>query len=282
MVSSTQHLRQQPDVEDLSRATSCAVLGLSAAAWLIMWSGTMGHNTPVAASTLSVNDQVVAEATRRICGMPPAMGTPLNVKLQWLAGWAIMVMAMMLPPALPFLRTVSEVVGRQALWLIALAGFAFVTGWVCAGAVLVILAWALSAMSLPLMIDAQMVAGIAALIVGLYQFTPLKRACLDACRSPRAVLLCHWNGDAPARSAMTVGLRYAAICIGCCWATMLLTLLVGAYALPLMVIVSVIMLAERLLPAVRPLVPIQAALAIAIGVFLMVGIVPTQTIFVLG
>jgi predicted metal-binding membrane protein len=77
-------------------------------------------------------------------------------------------------------------------------------------------------------------------------------------------------------SAVTAAVRYALICIGCCWATMLLTVIVGAYALPLMVVVSAIMLAERTLPRVRPLIPLQASLAIVLGLLLLVQQIPVE------
>jgi predicted metal-binding membrane protein len=55
---------------------------------------------------------------------------------------------------------------------------------------------------------------------GVYQFTPLKRACLRRCRSPLEFLAEHWReGNA---GAFRMGLRHGAYCIGCCWAVMAL------------------------------------------------------------
>lgn len=186
-----------------------------------------------------------------------------------------MILAMMLPPAIPFLRTVAQVAGTARNLLVPVAATAFLVTWAGTGLLLISVADLFARVPLPATLSQPaLLAGMAAILVGAYQFTPMKKACLTACRSPRAVLLCHWNGARPAASAVEAGLRYAAICIGCCWATMALTLIVGVYALPLMVLVSIIMLAERLLPRTRPLIPLQAGLAVSLGLLLIVGWLP--------
>jgi predicted metal-binding membrane protein len=198
---------------------------------------------------------------------------------QWLAGWAIMVVAMMLPPALPFLTAMSKL-AQGVVWGRALVGVAaavFVAAWVLVGIVLVVAAGLLTSLlaDLTWLADrSAAVSGVAAILVGLYQFSPLKQACLTACRSPTGIMLIAWDSDRPWRSTIEIALRYALVCIGCCWTLMLLTLVVGSFVLPLMAIVSVIMLLERLLPSVRPLIPIQAALACAIGILLLFGTLP--------
>jgi len=198
--------------------------------------------------------------------------------LPWLSGWFIMVMAMMLPPALPFLqamqRLTSDLHGGGAM--VAFAAAAFIATWTLAGFLLVTTGSVASLLTaIPWLVDrSTVISGLAAILIGVYQLSPLKQACLIACRSPTALMLVAWNDEHPWRSALTIGVRYAIVCIGCCWTLMLLTLMVGAFVLPLMVVVSVIMLLERLLPSVRPLVPLQAALACAIGLLLLLGSLP--------
>ena len=255
-----------------------AIIAVSACAWFAMVSGLPGHNSPIASSIYDKFDLLLAKAAQNICGKPPEFGAPILAHAQWLTGWAIMVLAMMLPTSIPFLRTVSEVSEGHRFKLISIAAFAFIGTWTAAGFILIGVSMLLSFVApVGTMAQPAIVAGIAAIAAGAYQFTPLKKACLDACRSPRAVLLCHWNGERPAVSAAEAGLRYAAICIGCCWATMILTLIVGAFALPLMIIISVIMLAERMLPWVRPLIPVQAGLAVALGLLLISGRLPAMS-----
>lgn len=262
-------------------AATCAVVAISALAWLAMASGWPGHHSPISSSTFSSGELLLAEAARKICGQPPDPNAALLDHFQWLAGWAIMVLAMMLPPTIPFLRSVGEVAGQHdRLRLVTLAALAFIALWTAVGLVLIgIAAVVAQAAWGSHNIAPALAAGTAAMLAGIYQFTPMKKACLTGCRSPRAVLMCYWNGERPDASAVKSGLRYAAICIGCCWATMGLTLIVGLYALPLMIVVSTLMLAERMLPSIRPLIPLQAGFAIAIGALLIAGWLPSSPLF---
>jgi predicted metal-binding membrane protein len=193
----------------------------------------------------------------------------------WLAGWAIMVVAMMLPPALPFLNAMSKLTQGLA-WgraVVGLSATVFLAAWIGVGIVLVIAGGLLSNLLqyIPWLTEPATISGLAAILAGAYQFSPLKQACLMACRSPTGIALIAWDLEQPWRSAIEIAIRYALVCIGCCWTLMLLTLVVGTFVLPLMAIVSTIMLLERLLPSVRPLIPIQAALACAIGILLIFG-----------
>lgn len=270
--------KAQPTVSkavDRSPALIVAVLSISALAWLAMMRGWPGLHSPAASVTYSRVDLYLAQAANSICGRPPGAGAALAEQAQWLAGWAIMVAAMMLPPGIPFLRTVAQLSGTARARVVLLAASSFLAVWTATGVVLITLSALLGGVDLPAALDhPALLAGAAAIMAGAYQFTPLKKACLSACRSPRAVLLCHWNGMRPASSALATGLRYGAICVGCCWATMLLTLVVGAYGLPLMVAVSIVMLAERLLPWTRAIIPVQAGLSIGLGGLLILGWLP--------
>jgi predicted metal-binding membrane protein len=198
---------------------------------------------------------------------------------QWLVGWFIMVVAMMLPPALPFLQAIARLARGLAHGrvFVAVAAATFIATWGLVGVVLIATGHSLAHLlpTLPWLASRPaLVSGLAAIFVGAYQLSPLKQACLTACRTPTGLIMVVWKHHHPWRSVLTIGIRYGVICIGCCWTLMLLTLIVGAFALPLMVLVSVIMLLERLLPSVRPLVPFQAALACAIGILLLFGSLP--------
>jgi predicted metal-binding membrane protein len=57
-------------------------------------------------------------------------------------------------------------------------------------------------------------------VAGLYQWTPLKHACLRTCQSPLGFLMARWRDGWS--GAFRVGLEHGAYCIGCCWALMLL------------------------------------------------------------
>lgn len=196
------------------------------------------------------------------------------------SGWLLMVVAMMLPPALPLLSALRRlVIGRRRPTLLVVAGTAsFVSVWALAG-----LGFWLGDLGLDRLVGSvpslaahpELLAGGAAVAAGLYQFTPAKSACLRACRSPRSVALAAWSGRRPAAvEAADIGVRYGAICVGCCWALMLLTFTVGTAALAVMVVLSAVMLLERLVPSTRVLVPAVALGAIALGVAILAGVLP--------
>ena len=58
-------------------------------------------------------------------------------------------------------------------------------------------------------------------LAGVYQLTPLKQACLATCQSPMAFLARRWRGGSS--GAFRMGVEHG-VCIGCCWALMLLAL----------------------------------------------------------
>lgn len=94
--------------------------------------------------------------------------------------------------------------------------------------------------------------------VGLYQFTPLKRACLGHCRAPAA--------GAPARGgALRSGVADGIFCLGSCWALMLLPLAAGARGLPAMVLVTGVVMVEKLAPGGARLASLAGALLLAAG-----------------
>ena len=211
-----------------------------------------------------------------ICG---EIGTGRSAAMIWLTGWALMIVAMMVPPALPLLQTVARLArGRSdgAPMVIATA-LAFMGVWIVAG-LLLWLSGTFAVRAFTRFPDAstwsRTISGTAAIFAGAYQFSPLKKACLTACRSPAGIAMTHWGSTSPLAASFRIGAHFGAVCVGCCWALMLLTLAVGTFAMPLMIVVSLFMLAERLLPSVRPLVPLQAGFAMLIGILILTGLLP--------
>ncbi len=101
---------------------------------------------------------------------------------------------------------------------------------------------------------------------GLYQFSPLKEACLSRCRAPLTFFMQHWK-EGPFRN----GLRLGADCVGCCWALMLLGFAGGTMNLGFMALAMVLMVLEKL-PDIgryltRPLGWALIAAAIAVPFF---------------
>ena len=168
--------------------------------------------------------------------------------------WATMMVAMMLPSALPTILIFHKAV-RNDPEVRSPSGrmFAFAAGYILAwsgfsvGATL--LQWGLAEAALlsPMMVSATPWLGGALLIVaGVYQWTPLKHACLRHCRSPLAFFVEHWQPGMP--GALRLGLRHGLYCVGCCWALMLLLFVGGVMSLLWIGAITAFVLMEKLAP----------------------------------
>jgi predicted metal-binding membrane protein len=67
--------------------------------------------------------------------------------------------------------------------------------------------------------------GVLLMVAGVYQFTPYKRTCLTACRSPADFLTRHWRPGVG--GGFYLGLANGLYCLGCCWALMSLLFVGG-------------------------------------------------------
>lgn len=168
------------------------------------------------------------------------------------AMWAFMMVAMMLPSAVPMIllyarfsrqleRGTANTVGFALSYLFVWALFSGVAA--VSQAALVSMA-AASAGALKL-VDGRL-AGLLLLLVGAYQLSPLKAACLDQCRSPLAFLTQGWRPGW--RGAVRLGLRHGLYCLGCCWALMLLLFAAGVMNLAWIAALTLIVIAEKLAP----------------------------------
>jgi len=83
-------------------------------------------------------------------------------------------------------------------------------------------------------------------MAGLYQWSPLKSACLRQCRSPFAFLLNQWRDGWS--GALRMGAGHGAYCLGCCWVLMALLFAVGVMNLLWVAAIAAFVFAEKLLP----------------------------------
>jgi predicted metal-binding membrane protein len=98
-------------------------------------------------------------------------------------------------------------------------------------------------------------AGALTILAGLYELTPFKRACRQRCRE-----------------VVRSGGRFGVYCIGSSVGLMLMLLALGVMNVALMVAVTAIVLAQKLLPP-RPFLDVTLALAIvALGVLFVAGL----------
>lgn len=164
--------------------------------------------------------------------------------------WVIMMVAMMFPSVAPTAilwmnaieraasgaRRILRITTFIAGYLIAWTAY----GLIAFGAILGIDALAHGSASNAHSISAALFA-----FAGLYQLTPLKRACLRHCRSP-LVALHVYAGFSPRARDFRVGLHHGALCVGCCWGLMAILIAVGVMNLLAMIAVSAIIFLEKL------------------------------------
>jgi len=89
--------------------------------------------------------------------------------------------------------------------------------------------------------------GLALVAAGLYQWTPVKHACLEHCRAPYTGILSGWR-DAPDQPAWR-GAAHAWQCLGSCWLLMLVLLAAGPDNPAAVTAVGLLVLAEIRLAA---------------------------------
>src|SRR5215469_7956909 len=189
-------------------------------------------------------------------------GARLGLDGPWNAGalpplffmWAEMMAAMMIPSAAPMILTFAMVQRkrREQERPFVPTGF-FLSGyllvWTMFSALAAFAQWILHAKALlsPMMAGTSPIfGGVLLIAAGIFQWTPLKNACLARCRSPLNFLLTDWReGKA---GAFGMGLRHGAYCTACCWILMLLLFVAGVMNLFWIAAIAIFVLLEKILP----------------------------------
>jgi predicted metal-binding membrane protein len=181
--------------------------------------------------------------------------------------WSLMALAMMAPTAFPAFRTYQDLTHASAANALSLATLiaGYLAVWLGFSTIAAVLQVQLAAQGF---VDAAgrstsiALNGALLLVAGLYQFSTLKEACLSACQSPMTFFLGHWRPGVS--GAFRLGLRLGAVCLGCCWALMLLAFVAGTMNLAFMGLAMVLMTLEKL-----PQIGTQ--LGAPLGVFLLLA-----------
>lgn len=161
--------------------------------------------------------------------------------------WAVMMAAMMLPSAMPTIwlyAKVNQSRGRQVNNTFFVSGYLAL--WTAFSFAATLMQWALHDYGWLNAMDAtnsRVLGGSVLMLAGVYQWLPVKRVCLDHCRSPLAFLMTSWREGA--WGAWKMGLHHGAYCVGCCWALMLVLFVVGTMNLLWVVLIALYVLAEK-------------------------------------
>jgi len=192
---------------------------------------------------------VVSSSGRSHDGMAMGSTPPSLVDLAgFVAGWAGMMTAMMLPSALPMIALYGAIQRNAGPVTqgapVAMFTLVYLALWAATGVPVYLASLLLSGLATEIVPYGVAVVLVAA---GAYQWSPLKHVCLRACRSPLGFLLGHWR--AGRRGSVALGWAHATYCLGCCWALMLVLVAAGAMGLPWVLLIAAVVAAEKLLPA---------------------------------
>jgi len=190
--------------------------------------------------------------------------------------WAVMMVGMMTPSASPMILLFARV-NRQRqsdatplpTTLVFLLGYLIVWSLFSLGATLI--QWGLHSAALlsPEMIRVTpKLGGIFLIAAGIYQFTPLKFACLANCRTPLSFLMTEWQDGT--RGALIMGLQHGIYCIGCCWLLMALLFVAGVMNLLWVALIAGYVLAEKVLPAGQWISRVMGIFAVGWGIWLLI------------
>ena len=200
--------------------------------------------------------------------------------------WGTMMAAMMLPSAAPMIllyRTVSRRLATQGDRAIPAALFAavYLASWLATG-VPVYGAWvatgALAARSARVAAALPWAVAAVLALAGLYQLTAAKRACLRHCESPLSFLMRRWRSGYGA--TLRLAAAHAGWCIGCCWGLMAILVAAGAMSLPWVVAITLVVLAEKTLPARWPVARVVGVALLLLGA--AVALQPTLALTMRG
>jgi predicted metal-binding membrane protein len=193
----------------------------------------------VLTATLGLAAACWAISIRQMNGMNMGTATQLGPFWPFLGIWVAMMAAMMLPGAAPAVLRRAQAAGVLAVPLFV---GSYLAMWTLAGAVVFVAYRPHGAVA----------AGAVVLAAAIYEVTPLKRHFRRRCSE-----------------ATGSGFEYGLCCIGSTLDLMAVLVALGVMSLTWMVVIAVVVLAQRLLP-VRASIDVPVALAIAgLGVLIL-------------
>jgi predicted metal-binding membrane protein len=212
------------------------ILLISAAAWILLVIEPSGLMLPDHCPVPMLKEAVPSVSLNILLA--------LNPYVSLMAGWSLMLAAMMVPLLTAPVRHVRDrSFAQRRVFAIALFAIGYATIWMTAGVMLLALAMLVklfdSATALPLTL----------LIALVWQFSPFKQRCLNRCHAQPELAA---FGRAANDDAMRFGLIHGFWCVGSCWALMLLPLFLSREHVAAMATVALWLLAERLDAPIPP------------------------------
>ncbi|MEH6543891.1 MAG: DUF2182 domain-containing protein [Porticoccaceae bacterium] len=187
--------------------------------------------------------------------------------------WVVMMVGMMVPGASPMILMFTKVNHKQrendepfVPTVIFVAGY--ITIWSVYSVATAGLQLGLQDADLlsPILTSTSAIySGITLVVVGLYQLTTIKNACLRHCQTPLSFLTTSWRDGYS--GAFRMGLSHGAFCVGCCWALMALLFVGGVMNVLWGVAITIFVFAEKLMQP-GPMFPrISGGMLVAWGIW---------------
>jgi predicted metal-binding membrane protein len=195
--------------------------------------------------TLGIAGASWVVAVRRMSGMDMGVATPLGSFGFFVIVWASMMAAMMLPGAVPAVMRRTRATGRMRT--VPLFVGSYLAVWIVVGL-------AVYELYRP---HSSVVAGAVAIGAGVYELTPLKQHCRRLCRE-----------------SVSSGAQFGLYCVGSSIGLMLILVAVSVMNIGWMLVIAVLVVAQKLLPA-RAAFDVPLALAI-VGLGVLIIIAPSS------
>jgi predicted metal-binding membrane protein len=210
---------------------------------------TTSAGTAVTATALTATLGLAAAAwvfaVRQMNGMDMGVATRLGSFAFFVALWVSMMAAMMLPGAVPAVLRRAQASGR--LRAVPLFVGSYLAAWTLVGV-------AVYALYRP---HGYLAAGAVAIAAGVYEFTPLKQHSRRRCRE-----------------SVASGFDFGLCCVGSSIGLMLLLVALSVMSVTWMSVITVPMVAQKLLPA-KAVIDVPLALAI-VGLGIVIVIAPSS------
>lgn len=177
--------------------------------------------------------------------------------LATLSMWIVMMAAMMLPSAAPMVLVFAAVQRKrreQSEPFVSTGVFllGYLVVWTVFSIAATLAQWGLHAGSLlssAMVIASPVIGGVFLIAAGIFQWTPLKDACLTQCASPLSFIMTQWREGAG--GAVRMGLRHGLFCVGCCGFLMGVLFVAGVMNLLWVAAIAAFVLVEKIVPRRR-------------------------------
>lgn len=262
--------------------TSILLMIVAVFAWVSTINHALSMSMPMAGPDAEMAGAEMSSMGSPAVGFLGRLGLSWSDAIPFLLAWGVMMAAMMLPSATPMIafygavRRRAGTTGERGIST-ALFVLVYVVLWLLFGLPVYVasrlvetaaMSNAAFAAAMPYLL------ALALIGAGGFQFTRLKEVCLQACQHPMMFLMKQWRSGY--RGTLRLAVKHAGFCIVCCWALMVVMVALGAMALHWMLLFSVIIAAEKLIPRGRLVAHIFGGLLVVGGVLILIqpGLAP--------